>query len=105
MTIKGVALVKAKLKAGHEWENPTNFKNIWSFLEFPKNYHRSVQHYVSTVSALTTLSKKDVMWHWCPLENRAFEILKTALCITSLLIYLGPSIPYTIVSDTFGDAA
>ena len=50
------------------------------------------------------LTKKDVLWHWGPLQRRAFEGLKSNLCIAPLLIYPDPSLPYTVVSDASGDA-
>ena len=51
------------------------------------------------------LTKKDVLWHWGPLQRKAFEDLKSALCVAPLLIYPDPSLPYTVVSDASGDAA
>ena len=51
------------------------------------------------------LTKEGVIWHWGPLECRAFVDLKSALCVPSLLIYPDPSLPYTVVSDASGDAA
>ena len=38
------------------------------------------------------------------MQHRAFEGLKSALCTAPLLIYLDPSLPYTVVSDASGDA-
>ena len=100
-----VALVKGKLNAMHEWETPTSIKDIRSFLGFANYYHRFVPGYPSIVAALIILMKKDVLWHWGPLQRRAFADLKSALCVAPLLIYLDPSLPYTIVSNTAGDTA
>ena len=97
--------MKDKLNAVREWETPTSVKDIRSFLGFANYYRRFVPSYASIATPLTMLTKKDVLWHWGPLQRRAFEEIKFALCATPLLIYPDPSLPYTIVSDTFGDAA
>ena len=105
ITTRGVAPVKGKLNAVREWETPTSVKDIRSFLGFANYYRRFVLGYASTVAPLTMLTKKDVLWHWGPLQCRAFEGLKSALCTATLLIYPNPSLPYTVVSDASGDAA
>ena len=70
------------------------------------NYYRQfVPNYASIATPLTMLTKKDVLWHWGPLQHRAFADLKSALCIAPLLIYPDPLLPYTVVSDASGDAA
>ena len=105
ITTRGVAPVKGKLNVVREWETPTNVKDIRPFLGFANYYRRFVPGYASIVAPLTMLMKKDVLWQWGPLQRRAFDGLKSALCATPLLIYLDPSLPYTVVSDASGDAA
>ena len=51
------------------------------------------------------LTKKDVLWHWGPLQRRAFEDLKSALCVAPLSLYPNSSLPYTVVSGASGDAS
>ena len=55
------------------------------------------------MQALTMLIKKDVLWHWDPLQIRSSEDLKSGLCVSPLLIYLYPFLPYTAMSDALGD--
>ena len=95
--------MKGKLNAVREWETPTSIKDIRSFLGFANYYRRFIPGYASIAAPLTMLTKKDVLWHWGPLQRRAFDGLKSALCATPLLIYLDPSLPYTVVSDASGD--
>ena len=85
ITTRGVAPVKGKLNAVREWETPTSVKDIRSFLGFANYYRRFVPGYASIVAPLTMLTKKDVLWHWGPLQRRAFEDLKSALCTAPLL--------------------
>ena len=75
--MKGAALVKAKSELEHQWENPNSVKYIQSFPRFTNYYRRFVQKCASVASTLTILTKKDVVWHWDPLQHRAFETLKT----------------------------
>ena len=102
---RGVAPVKDKLNAVREWETPTSVKDVRSFLWFANYYRRFIPSYASIAAPLTMLTEKDLLWHWGPLQRTAFVDLKSALCAIPLLIYLDPSLPYTVVSDAFGDAA
>ena len=102
VTTRGVAPIKGKLNAAHEWESPTNVKYIRSFLGFVNYYRRFVPGYASIVAPLTMLTKKEVLWHWGSLQHRAFIALKSALCAAPLLIYPNPSLLYTVVSDVAG---
>ena len=97
--------MKGKLNAMREWETPTSVKDIRSFLGFANYYRRFVPGYAGIVASLTMLTKKDVLWHWDPLQHRAFEDLKSALCAAPLLIYPDPSLPYTVVSGASRDVA
>ena len=99
VTTKGVAPVKGELQVVRAWEIPTNVKDIHSFLVFTNYHHLSVPVYASIVASLTMLTKKDVLWLWGPIQCRAFEDLKFALCVVLLLIYLEPSLPYSVVLD------
>ena len=48
------------------------------------------------------LTKKDVLLYCTPLQCRPFEDFKSALCTTPLLIYLDPSLLYTVALDATG---
>ena len=78
MTTRGAVLVKGKLNAMREWETPTNVKDIRSFLGFANYYRRFLPGYASISAPLTMLMKKDVLWHWGPLQCKAFTNLKSA---------------------------
>ena len=97
--------MKGKLNVVREWETPTSVKDIRSFLGFANYYRRFVTGYASIAAPLTMLTRKDVLWHWGPLQCRAFDGLKSALCAAPLLIYPDLSLPYIVVSDAFGNAA
>ena len=72
---------------------------------FANYYRRFVPGYAGIASPLTLLTKKNVEWHWGPVQRRAFSELKSALCNAPLLIFLDPKLPYIVVIDASADAA
>ena len=51
------------------------------------------------------LTKKNIEWHWGPVQRRAFSKLKFALCNALLLVFPDPKLPYSVVIDASADAA
>ena len=49
--------------------------------------------------------KKNIEWHWGPIQRRAFSELKSAPCNAPLLVFLDLKLPYTVVTDASTDAA
>ena len=91
--------MKGKLNAVRNFETPTNVKDIRPFLGFANYYRWFTSGYASIAAPLTMLTKTDVLSHLAPLQRRAFENLKSALCVAPLLSYPDPSFPYIVVSD------
>ena len=48
---------------------------------------------------MTDLTKKDVGYQWGPMQQKAFEETKTALCNAPILVFPDPLLPYTVVTD------
>ena len=82
---KGVAPISEKLHVVHDWEPPSNVKDVRSFLGFA-NYYWYVLGYVGIESLLTLLTKKHIEWHWGLVQLGGFSELKSALCNVPLLI-------------------
>ena len=59
---EGVPIAK-KLRAVRDWEPPTSFKDVSSFLGFANDYRRFVSGYAGIPSPLTLLTKKNNEWH------------------------------------------
>ena len=102
---EGATPIVEKLHALHDWETPNSVKDVRSFLGFANYYHRFVPRYAGIASPLTLLMKKNIEWHWGPVQRRAFSELKSALCNAPLLIFLDPKLLYTVVTDASADAA
>ena len=47
----------------------------------------------------TDLTKKDVGYQWGPLQQKASEVVKTALCNAPILVLPDPLLPYTVVTN------
>ena len=88
-----------------DWEPSNNVKDVRSFLGFANYYRRFVPAYAGIASALMLLMKKNIEWHWGPVQRRAFSELNSALCNTPLLVFLDPKLPYIVVTDASADAA
>ena len=105
ITPEGAAPIAEKLRAVRDWEPPNSVKDVRSFLGFANYYRRFVPGYAGIASPLTLLTKKNIEWHWGPVQRRAFSALKSALCNAPLLIFPDPKLPYTVVTDASADAA
>ena len=99
VTPAGMSPMEQKLKAVREWETPRDIKGVRSFLGFTNYYRRYVRHYAELVHPLTDLTKKDVGYQWGPMQQKAFEETKTAMCNAPILVFPDPLLPYTVVTD------
>ena len=45
------------------------------------------------------------MWYWGPYQQCALQELKELLCAVPVLLFLDPTLPYTIVTNAFGITA
>ena len=89
----------------HDWEPPNSVKGVRFFLGFANYYRRFVPGYASIAPPLTLLTKKNIEWHWGPVQHKAFSELKSALCNVPLLVFPDPKLPYTVVTDASADTA
>ena len=88
-----------KLKAVREWETPRDIRGVRSFFGFTNYYRRYIRHYAELVNPLTDLTKKDVGYQWGPMQQKAFEAVKIALCNAPILVFPDPLLPYLAVTD------
>ena len=88
---EGAAPIAEKLHAVCDCEPPNSVKDVRSFLGFANYYHRFVLGYAGIASPLTLLTRKNIEWHWGPVQRRAFSELKSAQCNVPLLVFPDPS--------------
>src|SRR6266702_1907045 len=59
-----VAMDPVKIAGVAEWPEPTNKKEVQSFLGFTNFYRRFIQDFSDHARPLFDLTKKDEKWHW-----------------------------------------
>ena len=77
---------------------PADFSQLRSFLGCCNFYERFVKYYAEIAAPLTDLLGSKVQWVWGAAEQTAFDTLKQALCIASVLLM--PDLRGDFVVDT-----
>jgi hypothetical protein len=65
-----------------------NTTDIYTFLSFTGYYWYFIQGYSQVVQPLLDLTKKTMLWHWGPDQEKAFIMLKQLMC--SALVLMQP---------------
>ena len=81
---KGVKVDPNKIKAIKEWKAPTTIKKLRGFIGLTGYYCKFVKNYGRIAAPITTLLKKDA-FSWTLEATKAFEHLKEAMCLASVL--------------------
>jgi len=92
----GIEPDEEKIRAVVDWPAPTNLRELRSFLGFANYYRRFVKNYSEIAAPLTYLTKKDQPYVWSPVQQQAFQALKTALTSTPVLCAPNDALPYQI---------
>ena len=79
-------------------------KDIRSFLGLCGFYQRFIQKFADLASPLTDLLRKDVVWCWDAIQEKAFVSLKAALVSSAELAYPNLSQPFTVHLDASATA-
>ena len=80
----------AKLAAIALFPPPTDRKSLMRFLGMAGFFRRFCQNFADVVSPLTNLLKKEVKFIWSPVEQEAFEMVKSMLTCEPVLIFQLP---------------
>ena len=78
ITPGGIEMDPEKVKAVTEWQAPESKKSLQSFLGFANFYRRFIKNFSTMATPLYELTKKDAVWTWTDIHQRAFESLKKA---------------------------
>ncbi|RDX66152.1 Retrovirus-related Pol polyprotein from transposon opus, partial [Mucuna pruriens] len=99
---KGISVDAVKVKAIREWPTPMNTNEVRSFHGLARFYRRFVKNFSSIAAPLNELFKKDVVFKWDDLHEKAFNLLKDKL--TNALVLCLPNFDNTfeIECDPFG---
>ena len=99
ITTKGIKMDKKKLSAVFDWSILENLKNIQSFLSFANFYKRFIRDFSKIAAPLNALVKKDILFHWGPDQQKAFDILKVAFTTVPILLHYDPDKQAVVKTD------
>ncbi|CAI7758786.1 unnamed protein product, partial [Closterium sp. NIES-54] len=94
----------SKVAVLKEWKQPSTVKEVLAFLGLANYYRRFVKGFAAVAAPLTDLLRKDSSFSWGPLQQQAFEQLKTSLTSPPALAVPNPELPYFIWCDASGVA-
>jgi len=89
----------AKLSTVLEWPTPKCVKDVQSFLRFGNFYRRFIQGFANITAPLTSLTRKDITWHWDDNQQTAFETLKQRFTLAPILLMPDFSKPFCLETD------
>ena len=96
---KGIEPVPEKLESIKKMPAPTTPKEVKQFLGLIGYYRKFVPRFADIARPLTSLTKKDIEFHWTEKCQASFELLNEALMKEPILRYLNPKHPYILYTD------
>ena len=82
---KGISVDEEKVKAIRDWPTPKNASEVRSFHGLTSFYRRFVKDFSSIAAPLNELVKKNVVFKWDDVHEKAFNTLKEKLTNAPLL--------------------
>ena len=95
----GVRLTPSKIEAICKIPEPTNIKELQSFIGGINYYARFIPNMSSIAKPLYRLIEKDTKWSWNGEEQEAFDTLKSRLCKSPVLCLYQPELPLVLACD------
>ncbi|RDX94011.1 Retrovirus-related Pol polyprotein from transposon 17.6, partial [Mucuna pruriens] len=99
---KGISVDEEKVKAIREWPTLKNANEVRSFHGLASFYTRFVKNFSSIVAPLNELIKKDVMFKWDNVHEKAFNLLKDKLTNAPVLCLPNFNKAFEIECDASG---
>ena len=96
---KGIEPVPEKLESIKKMPAPTTPKEVKQFLGLIGYYRKFVPRFADIPWPLTSLTKKDIEFHWTEKCQASFKLLKEALMKEPILRYPNPKDPYILYTD------
>ena len=76
ISAQGIATNPKKVEIIRTWPQPTNLKELQSFLGLCNYYRRFIADYSKIAAPLTDLTHKDTPYQWTTHTELAFQLLK-----------------------------
>ena len=100
VTSEGLLPDPTLLAAIREIRPPKTATEVRSFLGLAGYYQRYVKNFAAIAGPLHTLTTKDVVFHWSPECQDAFDCLKTLLTTSPITAFPDFSLPFRLYTDT-----
>ena len=100
----GISVSPDKVKAVKEYPVPKNVTVVRAFLGLASFYRKLVPDFAKLAKPLTSLTRKSQIFVWRPIQQEAFENLKTRLCTMPVLSYPDFNRIFTLTTDACGIA-
>ena len=92
----GIRPLAEKLRAIVEMPNPTNQKELRSFLGMVKYYDKFTPDLASKCTNLNDLLHQDAKWQWSHQHSEAVQMIKSSLTSTEALTHYDPDLPISL---------
>src|ERR1700731_432593 len=99
LSLTGLSMDMAKVKAIKEWPIPWKVKDIQSFLGFTNFYHCFIHGCSDIITLMTCLTRKNTPWLWSDDCQSAFDSLKFAFSSAPILSHFIPGAPLIVKTD------
>lgn len=95
----GIQPGESKTLAVKEFPVPHNVHEVRQFLGLTGYFRKFIKDYGAIARPLTSLLKRDSIWHWSDVEDKAFTTLKDNLINRPLLALYDPSLETELHTD------
>lgn len=95
----GVATDPDKVRAVQQWPTPKDVGELRSFLGLASYYRRFVQGFADVAAPLHQLTAKGAVFEWSERAERAFQLLRRALCQAPVLAFPQPGDQFVVDTD------
>ena len=83
-----------------DWPEPSNQKEVQSFLRFVNFYRRFIENFSHHVKPLFKLTKKDKKWVWDEDEQAAFNEIKLRITSSPILRFADDAKAFRVEADS-----
>ena len=87
ISVDGIRMDPAKVKAIQEWEIPTCLREVRSFIGFCNFYRRFIRGFSKIAKPLDALTKKERIFEWTSACEKAFRTLQKRIGESPILIH------------------